>query len=89
VHGLAGSLFKWIAAWLSERKQRVVLNGKESTWEEVQSGVLQGSVLGPLLFAIFINDLDFAVSDLETLIKFADDTMVACVIRSDSDRAGL
>jgi hypothetical protein len=54
----------------------VVLNGKESPWEEGLSGVPQGSVLGPLLFTIFINDLDMAVSELELLLKFADDTKV-------------
>jgi hypothetical protein len=88
-HGVGGGLFRWIAAWLSGRKQRVVLNGHESSWEEVLSGVPQGSVLGPLLFTIFINDLDLAVTDMEMLNKFADDTKVGRVIESDDDRKGL
>ena len=52
----------------------MVLNGKFSTWEEVLSGVLQGSVLGPLLFIIFINDLDDSVAAAGIIKKFADDT---------------
>jgi ribonucleases P/MRP protein subunit RPP40 len=88
-HGIGGNLLSWIAVWLHGRKQRVVLNGKESSWEEVLSRVPQGSMLGPLLFFLFINDLDLSVSDFEQLLKFADDTKVTCVMESDEDRKGL
>jgi hypothetical protein len=73
-HGIRGPLLTWIESWLSGRRQRVVLNGKFSSWEEVLSGVPQGSVLGPLLFIIFINDLDDSAAAVDILRKFADDT---------------
>jgi len=73
-HGIRGPLLNWINEWLSGRRQRVVLNGKFSSWEEVLSGVPQGSVLGPLLFIIFINDLDASAAAVDVIKKFADDT---------------
>ena len=56
--------------------QRAVLNGSSSTWKEVLFGVPQGSILGPLLFVIFINDIEKAVERVTVIKKFADDRKV-------------
>ena len=92
-HGIDGEVKNWIECWLSGRVQRVGLNGTVSSWKPVASGVPQGSVLGPVLFLIYINDLEEDVSNW--LLKFADDTKLfgevnnsldAGIMQADLDR---
>ena len=81
--GIDGKIAGWIKDWLENRKQRVVLNGCRSDWCNVVSGVPQGSVLGPLLLLMFINNIDQAV--LSKLLKFADDIKLFHAVSSSDD----
>ena len=73
-NGISGPLLNVLTNYLSNRMQRVVVNGSQSNFLPIESGVPQGSVLGPLLFLVFINDLQ---KNIQSKIKFfADDTML-------------
>ena len=87
--GIEGKLFNWLEDWLNNRMQRVVLNGESSNWQDVLSGIPQGSVIGPLLFLIYINDIDEAAELIDLLSKFADDTKLCKTVKDNSDRQEL
>ena len=71
--GISANLLSLLNSFLSNRFQRVVLNGQCSSWSSVLAGVLQGSILGPLLFLIYIKDL---LENLQSTVKlFADDIL--------------
>jgi hypothetical protein len=70
---------------LSNRKQRVVINNSNSQWRDIKAGVPQGSILEPLLFIIFINDI---VTDIQSTIKlFADDTSLYLIVDDPNETA--
>ena len=71
-YGIKGNIINWIIDLLAHRKQRVRINNIFSNWQEVISGIQQGSVIGPLLFVIFINNLPDVIKDSH-IILFADD----------------
>ena len=76
--GVRDLLLKWIKSYLTGRKQRVIIDGQSSDWREIEAGVPQGSVLGPLLFLIYINDI---TCDLQcNRFLYADDTSLVEVV---------
>ena len=78
--GIIGRITKWVRNWLQDRTQRVVVGGTLSEQGRVGSGIPQGSILGPLLFLIYINDLDMDIES--TILKFADDTKLGGLANS-------
>ncbi|CAM5171235.1 unnamed protein product [Eretmochelys imbricata] len=82
--GVNMKIERWIRNWLKGRLQRVTMKGELSCWKEVTSGVPQGSVLGPILFNLFITDLGTKSGNV--LIKFADDTKLGGIANAEKDR---
>ena len=92
IHKLSGigcseSILKWLSSYLTCRRQRVMLNGQTSGWASVLAGVPQGSILGPFLFLIYINDI---VTNIGCSIRlFADDTSLYIVAECPNTAARL
>ena len=73
LYGIRGNVLNWFSSYLRNRKQNVIYNNHESDYKEIKCGVTQSSILGPLLFLVYINDLT-NVSKIFNSILFADDT---------------
>ena len=82
-YGIRGNVNNWIASFLTDRTQAVVLDGETSSYVSVESGVPQGSVLGPCLFLFYINDMPDGLT--ATVRLFADDTIVYLTVKSEAD----
>ena len=85
--GVREKVKEWICEWLRGRRQKVVVEGVESGWEEVKSSVPQGTVLGGVLFNLYINDIDDGIESF--VRKFADDTKMARVVEEEDDAVAL
>ena len=85
-YGVTRNILGWITDFLNNRTQQVVVNSAKSGYAPVTSGIPQGSVLGPLLFVIYINDLPDVVDKDSFVYLFADDTKIFRKIQTDRDR---
>jgi hypothetical protein len=84
-YGVSGHLYEWFADYLGGRRQRDVVDGATCNWVPVTSGVPQGSLLGPILFVIFINYLTDILPDETLAALYADDTKLYKSITSVGD----
>ena len=82
-YGIEGRILAWIEAFLTNRRQRVVINSSRSSWADVMSGIPQGSVLRPVLFICYINNMPSSVQS--SIYLFADDAKLYRNIPSDDD----
>ena len=87
LYGMGNSIINWIEQWLTDRRQRVVVDGEVSSWKSVLSGVPQGYVLGPILCLVYINDLEEGVTG--KILKFADDTKLFRKVKEIGDKQNL
>ena len=85
-YGIKGKTLRWIQEFLSNRRQRVVINGSSLDWKPVTSGIPRGSVLGPVLFLVYINDLPDVMNCLKL---FADDGKIYSFIKAIQDEKRL
>ena len=84
---MSGNILLWFHSYLSDRRQRVVLPGAESAWKFIRAGVPQGSIFGPLLSLLFINDI---VTDIGSNVRlFADDTSLFIIVENPDTAAEL
>ena len=75
--GISGELYNLLGNYLSDRFQRVILNGQTSSWRPVIAGIPEGSILGPLLFVVYINDLP---NELKSSAKLFADTFLFTIV---------
>ena len=85
--GIRGNILRWIEVFLSDREQRVLVDVQSSDWEKVTSGVPQGSILGPLFFLMYVNDINVELNSSVHL--FADDCAVFREVTCVKDCDGL
>ena len=88
-YGIGGPLLGWIRSFLTGRKQRVRVGEDSSKWTQVTSGIPQGSVLGPTLFVLYINDLPDSIQNNSTAVMFADDTKLFARTDTSKDKEKL
>ena len=78
-------VINWMIDFVTDRKQRVVVDGLETEYVDITRGMPQGTVLGPFLFSLMVNDIKSVDGDNNLLVKFADDITVSAPVKNGND----